>query len=323
MSDVENRDPKGESKQSTNFQRKGRKNKNRSKPRNTKSNKPKSSDFVGITKELKGYVFETFNESCDPTQYEETMKALEVYTSTKFRNGNDIAWMLKHGEDFVFTHPIHPSANVGATTTHRARTQAQDVQDIDQDIYKEKIKVYVARSEQYMENKQKLYSIIWGQYSSGMQSKLRGKPLFKDMDNKRDCILLIKEIKGIRFKFESQQYPIMSIYQAATKFPMCKKGKLESLNDNYKRFKTIVNILDHYQVDLWHQPTEIIKEFEKDGHTNITRHNMHKDKDTLDTYVNKVKNKAIAYIFLHGAQKDRYGKLSCDLNSQYSRKINQ
>ncbi len=36
------------------------------------------------------------NESRDPTQFEETMKALEVYTSTKFCNGDDIGSMLKH-----------------------------------------------------------------------------------------------------------------------------------------------------------------------------------------------------------------------------------
>lgn len=79
------------------------------------------------------------------------------------------------------------------------------------------------------------------------------------MGAKRDCLLLLKEIKGIMFKFESQQYSIMPIYQAATKFLTYKQGKHKHLDDYHIRFKTISDVLDHYQVDLWHQSTEIVK----------------------------------------------------------------
>ena len=110
--------------------------------------------------------------------------------------------MLKHEKEYTFNKPSQPSSS-GATT------RSQDA--IEQDIYKEQIKMYVSRRERYMENKDKLYSVIWGQCSDTIQSKLQGKSTFNHIDESRDCIMLLKEIKGIMYNFESQQYPAMSI----------------------------------------------------------------------------------------------------------------
>ena len=57
--------------------------------------KPKS-EFKGETAELSDNVFKTFIESRNATQYEKSIKALQVYVASKFRNGGDIVWMLKH-----------------------------------------------------------------------------------------------------------------------------------------------------------------------------------------------------------------------------------
>ena len=65
------------------------------KPKKSKFETKKKNIFKGETTELSKHVFETFGESRNATQYETTIKALQVYVANNFRHGGDIGWMLK------------------------------------------------------------------------------------------------------------------------------------------------------------------------------------------------------------------------------------
>ena len=287
----------------------GKSTKSKNKRKNDGSRK---STFDGECGDLKGHVFETFIKSKDSTQYDKTIKAIQVYVAGKFRNGGDIGWMIKFEKEFVLDRPTQP-ANAGT------RTRAQE--SMDQDIHREQVKMYVTRGEQYTENKDKLYSVLWGQCSNTIQSKLQSKPTFQAIDEDRDCLLLLKEIKGIMFNFETQQYPIMSMHRALQKYFNAKQGKSEGLTEYYKRFKTNVEILEHYGANVWYHPSLILKEYNEDGHPDVTIDTIHNDVAIYKQYGTVVKNKAIAFAFLKGAQNDRYGNLIYDLKSQYSRQV--
>ena len=86
----------------------------------------------------KGNAFETFLECRNATQYEETVKALQIFASNKFRNGGDIGWMLKNEEEFNFSKPIKPNPP----------------KQEDEDIHKERVKIFVSRKDRYEENKE-------------------------------------------------------------------------------------------------------------------------------------------------------------------------
>ena len=179
--------------------------------------------------------------------------------------------------------------------------------------------MYVSRKERYVENKDKLYSVVWGQCSDTIQSKLQSKPTFSNIDESRDCLLLLKEIKGVMFNFESQQYPKMSMHKVSQKYFNTKQGKFEGLTEYYKRFKTTVEILEHYGANIWYHPSLILKEYKEDDHENIRINTIHDDRTLDKKYGKVVKNRAIAFAFLKGAQKERYGNLIYNLKSQYSR----
>ena len=142
----------------------------KSKLKKSKFETKKKSTFKGETTELHKHVFKTFGESKKATQYETTIKALQVYVTNNFYHGGNIGWMLKHKQDFVLACPSAPSGLTRSSNT------------VEQDIYKEKIKGYVAQMEKYSENKHKLYSVIWGQCSDSMQSKLQNKDNFVRID---------------------------------------------------------------------------------------------------------------------------------------------
>ncbi len=296
---------------------KGHESKDKSSKRSRKKTKRKddvdrSSNFKGESAELKGNVFETFAESKDTTQYEKTMKALQVYVAANFRHGGDIGWMLKHEKEFQFTRPNPPTST--STTT-----RSQD--SLDQDIYKEQIKGYVARKQKYDENKDKLYSVIWGQCSDSMQSRIQSNTNFQSIDEKRSCLLLLKEIKGVMFNFESQQFPIMSMAMASQKYYNIKQGRYEGLTDYHKRFKTCVEVLEHYGASEWSHPSLIMNEYRKDGNTTITIDAIYDDATSFKKHMATVKEKSVAFMFLKGAKKDRYGTLMYDLKSQYARGV--
>ena len=296
-----NRSKKGKSKKTSkkpDIKSKSRKNKFESKKKKT---------FKGETLELSKHVFETFGESKNATQYETTIKALQVYVANNFRHGGDIGWMLKHEQDFELTRPNAPSGSTRSSST------------VDQDIYKEKIKGYVARMEKYTENKHKLYSVIWGQCSDSMQSKLQNKDDFDRIDEDHDCLRLLKEIKGVMFNFESEQYPIISMHQATYKYVTARQGKFKTLTEYYKRFKTIVEVLEHYGANIWLHPSLILKEYHRNSQSNITINQIHRDWGKYQKHSKTVKNRAIAYAFMKGAQHNQYGHLMYNLKSQYSR----
>ena len=82
--------------------------------------------------------------------------------------------MIKYKKEFILTR-TDPSTNIDTIT------RAQDT--LEQDIYKEQIKMYVSHREKYLENKDKLYSVIWGQSSDTIQSKLQSKSTFQHIDD--------------------------------------------------------------------------------------------------------------------------------------------
>ena len=142
-----------------NNKKNGKKEKN-PKNKKTKWKKP-SRGFTGESSDLNGHVFETFLESKNTTQYEDTIKALQVYAANKLRNGGDIVWLLKNEREFEINRPVAPDI---PRTTRTADNNNQ----VEMDIYKENIKVYVSRQNRYQENKEKMYSVIWGQCSDAL-----------------------------------------------------------------------------------------------------------------------------------------------------------
>ena len=112
------------------------------------------------------------------------------------------------------------------------------------------------------------------------------------------------------------------MHQASVKYFARKRGKFETLTDYYKRFKTNIDILDHYGANIWYHPSLILKEYRKYGHNNVITNSISDDITLFKKYGNTVKNRAIVYAFLKGAQKDRYDNLIYDSRSQYSREVN-
>ena len=181
--------------------------------------------------------------------------------------------MLKNEEEFNFTKTVKPNPLVQE----------------DDDICKKRVKNYMSRKDQYEENKEKLYSIIWDQCIDVMQSKLQNKTTFQEIDKEIQCLNLLKKTKGVIFSFKSQQFLIMFMHIAYQKYFNSTQGKNESLNLHYKRSKTTVDVLEHYDANVCHHPGLILKRFHKDGGMNITLENMQLHREQYEEYGEEIK----------------------------------
>ena len=85
-------------------------------------------------------------------------------------------------------------------------------------IATKKIDLYVKRDGILNENLQKSYSLIFGQCTELLMSKLKSSVNWDAMSSTYDMFALLEAIKTIVYKFEDQKYLPLSLHNAKTNF---------------------------------------------------------------------------------------------------------
>jgi hypothetical protein len=78
------------------------------------------------------------------------------------------------------------------------------------------------------ENNCALYSVVWGQCSKVMHAKLKSDDGYESMHEESGSLRLIKLIKGIKFKFESQKKIYLALDNAKCAFYAHHQGPEET-----------------------------------------------------------------------------------------------
>ena len=98
----------------------------------------------------------------------------------------------------------------------------------------EKVKQHIKRLNVLDSNKEKLYALIWGQISTGLQEVIKGEDEFVNMDSVFDCIWLLERVKLISSSVDTKANKYCSLVQAMTSFCTINQGANES-NDSYRK----------------------------------------------------------------------------------------
>ena len=174
------------------------------------------------------------------------------------------------------------------------------------------MKTYNQRVEALEQNLHSLYSVIWGQCSETMKSKLR---MHKDYDTKSrafECSWILKEIRGITFRFEGQRSLVISLLEAQQSLINYRQGPNESLSDYLDTFKAKVEVYEHYGGAIGSGKGYIR---EAATHFGVTMGN--------DGYKREAKAHAVAMMFLRQSDKHRFEGLNADLANNFSRGVDQ
>jgi len=262
-------------------------------------------------------VFQCHNEAANASQFLKTIEALSEYINKNMSFPKDLASLCEDHSVSELNEPKDLSAE-----EEKSKTKTL--------IWETKVKAYVKRCDEQEKNLRAIFSVVWGQCSTAMQSKLQSLDGYNEKKTECDCSWILKEIKGITHRFEGTRYVFLSINEARTNFYSYKQKSNETLTQYLEHFRSLVEVLEHYGANIGEdeafieEAEKLIDEFPPDVN----------DCEDYKTYLVKVavyrdkckkaaRNRTLALAFLKGADRRLYGNLWVELENQFTRQHDQ
>ena len=147
-----------------------------------------SSNFKGSVEGMNGHIFQTYGEQSKRGEFQRTLEELQVYCSTTYiQEASLLEPLFSKLENPVLDKPTKP------TYSEDNEEESLD-EDLEEDIYKEEIKAYVKAKLGLKATLHSLFSVIWGQCSLLLRSKLESKCEFEGIKENKDVSGLLKLI---------------------------------------------------------------------------------------------------------------------------------
>lgn len=192
----------------------------------------------------------------------------------------------------------------------------EEIDKTDLRIWEKEVDEFVKRKTAYVQNKQALYMIIWGQCSETMQARLRSLDIFEKIESNKNCLGLLKEIKGITYKFESQRYPYEAAFDALHAFYQVRQHQHQSNAEYLQKLRNMINVLDHYKISIGEDPVLVKDELRRNGLDNVD--GIASKYEKYQTAIPKAREGFIGYVFLRGSDPNRFSDLINGLSNQYT-----
>ena len=152
---------------------------NRSRPgqiQNQKS-RPVTQKFKGNSSDLEGYIFDC-SDSRQADKYITAIKRIAEYVGAEFKYGGDIRPSIKNSKRLEIPMPTAPGDNDTALLKI---------------ILNRKIYIYVQRDGILDENLQKAYSLVHGQCTKLLKSKLKTSANWETVSSQYDMLELLEQ----------------------------------------------------------------------------------------------------------------------------------
>ena len=188
--------------------------------------KPVSTKFKGNCEKLQGAIFDC-SDYKQADNFVSSLKRVSEYVGAEYKHGGDIRSSLVNQTKFDVPIPTQP-----VIVNEAAPTATEKVQLL---IFQGKISAYIKRDELLEDNIQKAYSLILGQCTDLLQSKMKQQTSWAVISAAQDAIELIKLIKSITFKFEDQKFLPLALYQAKANLYNLRQGTMSN-HDYLQRF---------------------------------------------------------------------------------------
>ena len=94
----------------------------------------------------------------------------------------------------------------------------EDATDDDKKITYEKLKIYAKKTDALEQNLIAMHTIIWGQSSPTMQTKVNSVKDYEAQADAHDCLWLLQQIKAITINYENKKILMMSELEVKEQF---------------------------------------------------------------------------------------------------------
>ena len=182
--------------------------------------------FKGKETEMNGHVFELPSETKNRGQFKDTLEALQIYASKHFKKDiNHLEILFTNLDMPSLSKPVHPSQYTLSSGAERAggdfedigelnpdvptsgvTPQQQQVDQVDLDIYKEELKIYINDKQRLSATCRSLFNVIQGQASRLLVNKLHEDQSFAVWKREGNVAALLRRIKHISHQIEETSY---------------------------------------------------------------------------------------------------------------------
>jgi len=146
--------------------------------------------FEGAVEELSTCIFDCQHNN-QANNFQQHLETLATYVGSKYEHGGDMRHCILTLLPVNLEQPSDPPEGSSRTTTK---------------IWEIKITEFIKKRDKIGANLKKLFSLVWGQCTELMRTKLQQMPSFDEINAHQDALGLIKLIKGLTFKFDVKQY---------------------------------------------------------------------------------------------------------------------
>jgi hypothetical protein len=182
------------------------------------------------------------------------------------------------------------------------------VDPVEQEIFREKIHIYV-KTEAAIETVMKsFYGLIWGQCTESLRSRLRGNDVFTTYSTTADSITLLKSIRAELTGLRDKQYLSHALHKIMRDFYNLSQGKHRSNQEYYDKFNLHVSTAKESGATIGPHPggvTEVLNDTAADPDN--------------PTAIKTATNRYLAVAFLLGANRIRYGMMIEEIENEYLR----
>ena len=178
--------------------------------------------FQGGVEELKNNYFDCASYQ-QTDRYVTTIKDITESIGRSYVNGGDVRASIDAMAVVAILPPDDPIRQyqdiVDLSDTSRVIHMAMDqVSFMEMDIFRQKINSFIKQQNILTANLRKAYSLILGQCTEMMKSKLLTSPRWEAIEMDQDAIAFLELIKDITYQFDNQKYIPLSINNAKLHF---------------------------------------------------------------------------------------------------------
>ena len=187
-------------------------------------------------------------------------------------------------------------------------------EEVDKMIFKGELDAYVKRKNVLDESIMKTYSLVLGQCTDLLQSKLKQQNQWEAISEKQDAIALIGLIKTITFRFEDQKFLPLALYQSKAHLYNLRQDTMTN-TEYLQRFQNLVDVATAYAGQLHDQA--IVDIVTERLHPSTSYDSLNADeKQVVQTASSEL---YLATMFLRQSDRRCYGKLSEELENAFTK----
>ncbi|CAB9514293.1 expressed unknown protein [Seminavis robusta] len=258
--------------------------------------------FAGRSTTLEGHVYDLSTPSATAAAFYDTTMEIAEFVGRTYTKGNYTKLEIESLRTQEIPKP--------AMATNADGTVSTD--EVDKEIFKQEVSAFVKGRDKLKENRQNAFSLIWGQCSDNIRTKVKSSTSFDKLSAEADVIGLLQGVRTVMLQFQTRKYQPLAILESKRRVINFRQGKL-TVGEYYRLFKQKVEATEHNGGSFGYETT-LIQAALPTGTTidSATAAEM-------AAAVAIVRDRTLSVMFLSGADEERYADLSIDLENDYTR----